>query len=230
MEETTEVQHHQENPKKYKNCLHLYKLLSPKNSESNFNVISELVYEDDENLSIFTQKAELPAGICKDDPLGSFLCCEFNRDGDSYRSPISNKYFPTPEDDSEMKSLPQNLRNLEIKFNKAFQSYLKSYYSPEAICSVYMDTTDENMQYGFLVNVRIKNPIKDKVKNLDAGCWDSNNIIEVKFIHDDPSTKVEYRISSSAYLTINVINEETGKLTASGYSIKTVILIYYVFY
>jgi capping protein beta len=26
-----------------------------------------------------------------------FLKCEYNRDGDSYRSPWSNKYFPTPQ-------------------------------------------------------------------------------------------------------------------------------------
>ena len=111
----------QENKNTYKNCLHLYKLLSPKNSEANFNVISELIYEDDENLSYFTQKAEVPAKICNDDPRGVFLCCEFNRDGDSYRSPISNKYYPTPEDESEMKSIPESLRNLEIKLNKAFK-------------------------------------------------------------------------------------------------------------
>ena len=220
---------HQEtnNTKKYKNCLHLYKLLCPKNSEANFNVISELVYEDDENLSIFTQKAEVPTTICKDDPRGTFLCCEFNRDGDSYRSPLSNKYFPAPEDESEMKYLPENLRDLEIKFNRVFQKYIRAYYSPEAICSVYIDTADENLENGFLLNVRIKNPIKDKTKELDTGCWDSNNIIEVKYIRDNPNVNIEYRISTSVYLIINTKNEQTGKLSASGYTIKTVIISFF---
>jgi len=210
------------NSKKYRNCLHLYKLLSPKNSGTNFNVISELVYEDDETLLIFTQKAEVPTTICTDDPKGSFLCCEFNRDGDSYRSPLSNTYFPTPDDENEMKKIPEALRNLEIKLNKVFQNYIKAYYSSEAICSVYLDTTDENMDNGYLVNVRIKNPIKDKTKDLDTGCWDSNNIIEVKYIPDNQNVRVEYKISSSVYLTLNVNNGDTGKLNASGYSIKTV--------
>jgi hypothetical protein len=31
------------------------------------------------------------------DPLGPFLKTEFNRDGDAYRSPLSNKYFPESE-------------------------------------------------------------------------------------------------------------------------------------
>ncbi len=219
------MEHEQiKNSKKYKNCLHLYKLLCPKNSENNFNVISELIYEDDENLSIFTQKAEVPSTICRDDPRGAFLCCEFNRDGDSYRSPISNTYFPVPEDANDLKQLPEKLRNLELKFNKIFQSYIKAYYSFEAICSVYLDTSDENLENGFLVNIRIKNPIKDKTKNLDTGCWDSNNIIEVKYIKDNPNVNIEYRLSSSVYLTLNINNEETGKLTASGYTLKTVIL------
>jgi capping protein (actin filament) muscle Z-line, beta len=217
----------EQNQKKYKNCLHLYKLLSPKNSDANFNVISELIYEDDDNLSIFTQKVEVPSNVCKDDPLGPFLCCEFNRDGDSYRSPISNKYYPTPEEGLEMKFLPTQLRNLEIKFNKIFQSYIRAYYNQNAICSVYLDTSDDNLENGFLANIRIKSPIKDKIKMLDSGCWDSNNIVEVKFIHDKPNVKVEYRISSSAYLTLEIDNEESGKLCASGYSIKTVRLFVY---
>lgn len=215
----------QQENKTYKNCLHLYKLLSPNNAEYNFNAISSLIYEDDDNLSTFTQKVEVPTTICKDDPLGEFLCCEFNRDGDSYRSPYTNKYFPEPEEEEEMKQIPQELRNLEEKLNKVFKFYLKAYYSPNAICSVYCDTVDEDMNKGFLVNVRIKNPISNKTKSLNAGCWDSNNIIEVKYIHDDPTKRVEYRISSSAYLTLNV-DEDTGKISASGYTIKTVKFLY----
>lgn len=215
-------QQDQEN-KSYKNCLHLYKLLSPNNAEYNFNAISSLIYEDDDNLSTFTQKVEVPTTICKDDPLGQFLCCEFNRDGDSYRSPYSNTYFPEPEEDDEpMKEIPAELRTLEEKFNKIFKFYIKAYYSPNAICSVYCDTVDDDMNKGFLVNIRIKNPIESKTKSLNAGCWDSNNIVEVKYIHDDPSKRIEYRISSSAYLTLNVDNKDTGKISASGYTIKTV--------
>ena len=222
----------QQEKQSYKNCLHLYKLLSPNNAEYNFNAISSLIYEDDENLSTFTQKVEVPTTICKDDPKGDFLCCEFNRDGDSYRSPFSNKYFPAPEEEEEesMKQIPEELRILEEKFNRIFKYYIKAYYSPNAICSVYCDTVDDNMEKGFLVNVRIKNPIENKTKSLNAGCWDSNNIIEVKYVHDDPSRKVEYRISSSAYLTLNVDNEDNGKISASGYTIKTVSFFFIFFY
>lgn len=208
----------------YKNCLHLYKLLSPNNAEYNFNAISSLIYEDDENLSTFTQKVEVPTTICEDDPEGKFLCCEFNRDGDSYRSPFSNQYFPPSEEGEEdtMKQIPKELRIIEEELNKIFKYYVKSYYTPSTICSVYCDTVDENLDNGFLVNVRIKNPIESKTKLLNSGCWDSNNIIEVKYIQNDPTKTVEYRISSSAYLTLNMSSNETGKISASGYTIKTV--------
>jgi capping protein beta len=220
------MEHKEHENNSYKNCLQLYKLLSPNNAEYNFNAISSLIYEDDENLSTFTQKVEVPTTICTEDIQGDFLCCEFNRDGDSHRSPFTNKYFPKPEeDDGEMKQIPSELRVLEEKLNKIFKSYVRAYYTPYAIYSVYCDSVDEDINNGFLVNVRIKNPIVSQTKSLNAGCWDSNNIIEVKYIHGDPSRTIEYRISSSAYLTLNVDNEDNGKINASGYTLKTVSLI-----
>lgn len=50
------------------------------------------------------------------DPNGPFLKTEFNRDGDSYRSPLSNKYFPESEG-----YLPQGeLRRIEEIGNVLF--------------------------------------------------------------------------------------------------------------
>ncbi len=49
-----------------------------------------------------------------------YLMCDFNRDGDSYRSPWTNTYFPALDDGI----LPsQRLRELEIDANKAFDQY-----------------------------------------------------------------------------------------------------------
>lgn len=44
-----------------------------------------------------------------------FLKCEYNRDGDSYRSPWSNKYFPQGSEDSIFPS--NDLLALEQKAN-----------------------------------------------------------------------------------------------------------------
>lgn len=51
---------------------------------------------------------------------------EFNRDGDSFRSHISNKYFPVI-DDALYPS--ESLRNLEVKANLVFEEYKKLYIS-----------------------------------------------------------------------------------------------------
>ena len=70
-----------------------------------------------------------------EDEYGIFLKSEFNRDGNSYRSPISNKYSPKINDGL----YPiKELRNLEIKFNKMIQIYTKLYYSDSAVSSVYI--------------------------------------------------------------------------------------------
>jgi capping protein beta len=47
-----------------------------------------------------------------------FLKCEYNRDGDSYRSPWSNKYFPQATDEPIYPS--SELLQLEQKSNDVF--------------------------------------------------------------------------------------------------------------
>lgn len=49
-----------------------------------------------------------------------YLLCDYNRDGDSYRSPWSNTYYPSLEDGA-MPS--ESLRKREIEMNAAFDQY-----------------------------------------------------------------------------------------------------------
>lgn len=53
--------------------------------EQSLNAITNLIYEEDEVLNAFLQKVDNPLKVCKDDILGEFIICEYNRDGDSYR-------------------------------------------------------------------------------------------------------------------------------------------------
>jgi hypothetical protein len=55
------------------------------------SAISNLIFEDDDLYNEFSQKVDHPCEICKDDNLGEFLKCEFNRDGDSYRYVVYSK-------------------------------------------------------------------------------------------------------------------------------------------
>lgn len=68
------------------------------------------------------------------DPQGPFLKTEFNRDGDSYRSPLSNKYFPSAEG-----YVPHGeLRRIEEVGNVLFTEYTKLYYGVGAVSSFFV--------------------------------------------------------------------------------------------
>jgi hypothetical protein len=81
------------------------------------------------------------------DPNGPFLKTEFNRDGDSYRSPLSNKYFPESEG-----YLPQGeLRRIEEIGNVLFAEYTKLYYGNGAISNFFVTegSNADTFSFGF---------------------------------------------------------------------------------
>lgn len=63
-----------------------------------------------------------------------YLCCDYNRDGDSYRSPWSSAYDPPLDDGTQP---PTKLRDLEIRANEAFNTYRQLYYDG-GLSSVYL--------------------------------------------------------------------------------------------
>lgn len=86
-----------------------------------------------------------------------FLKCEYNRDGDAYRSPWSNKYFPEDSASSEATYPSSELLQLEQKFNEVFQRYAHMYFDQgSTLTSVYLFET-EHMGFGgcFLVKKQI---------------------------------------------------------------------------
>lgn len=131
----------------------------------------------------------LPFTINNSDPLGPFIQCEFSKDGESYRSPWSNKYFPPLESN---KMLPKELRELEEKINQLFKLYLKIYYNEKALSSAYIIFQDEQITYGFNCYVYIKGkPINSELLK-DESFLESTNIISVKFMQErsnDPNKK-----------------------------------------
>ncbi len=70
-----------------------------------------------------------------------FLKHEYNRDGDSYRSPWSNTYYPASPDATFFPS--EQLLKMEQKANELFAVYCQMYYD-FAISSVYFNDTDQN--------------------------------------------------------------------------------------
>ena len=54
-----------------------------------------------------------------------YLLCDYNRDGDSYRSPWSNKYDPPIEQGFQPS---EKLREMEVDANTLFDAYRELYF------------------------------------------------------------------------------------------------------
>ncbi len=77
-----------------------------------------------------------------------FVPCEYYRIGKSYRSPLSNKYYPKVE---EAIGFPtETMRKIEVLLNRYLVGYLKHYYG-NAIGSAYAIEKETSGQYQIIV-------------------------------------------------------------------------------
>ena len=103
-----------------------------------------------------------------------YLLCDYNRDGDSYRSPWNNVYEP-PLPDGFMPS--DRLRQIEERMNIVFDSYRALYYEG-GISSVYLwdlEADDGSFAACFL----IKKEILEPQRRVSQGNWDSIHVVQV---------------------------------------------------
>ena len=196
-----------------KNCIYLNHLLPIIDIDKNIDGISTVIYENDDLLNEFLQKVDNRTKICKDDPKGDFIMCEQNRDGDSYRSPFSNQYFP-PNDDNPKYPCPE-LRELEEILNKMFKLYIKHYYSLTTVYSVYCWELGDTLADGYGVAVMIKNTTGHE-KKINSGVWDSSNLITVTFEDDGKKKKAKYSLLTTVNLAMTFESKICGKVCLSG--------------
>jgi len=178
----------------------LMRRLSPQNVEQNLLKLLDLAPELTEDLlsSIDTPlKVQKCAATGKD-----YLLCDYNRDGDSYRSPWSNEYDP-PLPDGTVPS--DKLRKLELASNEAFDTYRELYYEG-GISSVYMWDLDD----GFAAVVLIKT-VNDGSTHL-KGSWDSIHVLEVQ----DRGRSAHYKLTSTILLYMVGGNPDVQTLDLSG--------------
>ena len=180
--------------------------------DKNIDAISTVIYENDDLLNEFLQKVDNRTKVCKDDPKGEFIMCEQNRDGDSYRSPYSNNYYP-PTEDAKYPSAP--LRDLEDKLNKMFKLYIKHYYSLSTLCSVYCWELGDELSDGYGVAVLIKNSLTHQ-KKVNQGSWDSSNLITVTFDNEGGKKKAKYNLITTVNLAMSFEGKACGKVCLSG--------------
>ena len=111
--------------------LDLLRRLPPAKIQHNLDAIVNLIpaYADDLYSSV-DQPLRVKVDDSQDGRGREFLCCDYNRDGDSWRSCISNTYHPPilPDPDESTSAEPGTrpspaLRQLEVKANDAFATY-----------------------------------------------------------------------------------------------------------
>ncbi|KAJ1969476.1 F-actin-capping protein subunit beta [Dispira parvispora] len=131
-----------------------------------------------------------------------YLVCDYNRDGDSYRSPWSNQYDPLLEDGNVPSA---RLRELEVTANEAFDTYRDQYFEG-GVSSVYFWDLDD----GFAGAILIKK-VNDSTK-LMKGAWDSIHVIEVI----EKGRYAQYKLTSTVMLYTITSREELGSMNLSG--------------
>jgi capping protein beta len=140
------------------------------------------------------------------------LLCEYNKDGDSYRSPWTNQYFPPiPAEEDYQPIFPSaQLLGMEQKANEVFQRYAKLYYDNNFHTSVYFFDTDMN---GFGCCWLLKKQLKNS-QGIDDGTWDAVHSATVTI---DDKQKVRYRVISTVFLFLDMSNSAQGKVDMGGH-------------
>ncbi|KAF9648730.1 F-actin capping protein, beta subunit [Thelephora ganbajun] len=185
--------------------LDLMRRLPPTQIEENVSALVDICpdYADD-----LLGSVDQPLKVKTDSATGKeYLACDYNRDGDSYRSPWSNEYNP-PLDDGTVPSV--KLRKLEIAANEAFDTYREMYYEG-GISSVYLWDLDDG---GFAGVVLFKKVLTPSSQTESTGSWDSIHVFEAS----ERGRQAHYKLTSTIMLKMINSSEkqanEDGKKTS----------------
>lgn len=183
--------------------LSLMRRLPPNKIEQNLNGLLNLIPEETDEL---LQRVDQPLREGTDSETGrKYLLCDYNRDGDSYRSPWSNTYTPFIEDGF----LPsEKLRNMEMEFNELFDAYRELYYEG-GTSSVYLWDQDQGFAGCFLIKKNV-----DGDRFVKSGCWDSIHVIEA--VESDKQPTATYKLTTTVMLYMGVEKAEVGDTMLAG--------------
>jgi len=182
-------------------ALDLMRRLPPSDIEDNLGGLIDLCPDLTEQL---LSAVDQPLAVEHDKQAGrDFLLCDYNRDGDSYRSPWSNKYFPELPDGA---TPSDKLRKTEIGLNDMFDAYRDCYYEG-GTSSVYC----WEISGGFAACILIKKG-GEQAKRAVKGTWDSIHVVEVS----DEGKNAGYKLTSTVMLSVTTATTGAGAVTLAG--------------
>lgn len=172
--------------------------------------LTELIPELTEDL---LANIDQPLKVEKDTKANkSFIQCEYNRDGDSYRSPWSNEYFPAYDG-----FLPNpTLRQMEASANALFDVYRKLYFDTGFSSVYFFETTEDANASDFGACYLIHKDV-DSTATLQKGSWDSVHVFEVNAINDkNVKENFVYKLTSTVMLGLILADDSVGSADLSG--------------
>lgn len=177
--------------------------MPPNKIEQNLNGLLNLLPEETDEL---LQRVDQPLQEATDSETGrQYLLCDYNRDGDSYRSPWSNKYEPYIDDGFQPS---EQLRAMEVEFNELFDAYRELYFEG-GVSSVYLWDMDEGFAGCFLIKKSVEGD-----RFVKKGCWDSIHVVEVTESSD--KTSATYKLTTTVMLHMGVERAEVGDTVLAG--------------
>ncbi|PQE14139.1 F-actin capping beta subunit protein [Rutstroemia sp. NJR-2017a BVV2] len=222
-------------------CKDLLRRLNPKHTTTHLNSLIDLVPSLTEDL---LSSVDQPLTISRCRKTGrDYLLCDYNRDGDSYRSPWSGE-FETPvggttpggvdesgnNDGAGEGAVPsERVRKMEIRANEAFDVYRELYYEG-GVSSVYFWNLDD----GFAGVVLLKKGllrlpeastsifpfnyfyyVLGTVAPKSSSSSGSWDSIHV-FEAVDRARTAHYKLTSTVILSLSTGNPELGDMDLSG--------------
>ncbi|KAI9732446.1 MAG: F-actin-capping protein subunit beta [Cirrosporium novae-zelandiae] len=184
----------------FDSALDLLRRLNPKYTSANLTRICSLVPSLEEDL---LSSVDQPLEVRRCRRSGrDYLLCDYNRDGNSYRSPWSNEFDP-PLEDGTVPS--ERVREMEKKANEAFDVYRELYYEG-GVSSVYFWDLDD----GFAGVVLLKKSVSPGSQT--SGAWDSVHVFE----SIDRARTAHYKLTSTVILHLGTKSDGLGDMDLSG--------------
>lgn len=182
--------------------LSIMRRMPPNKIEQNLSGLLNLIPEQTDEL---LQRVDQPLEEATCASTGrKYLHCDYNRDGDSYRSPWSNQYDP-PLSDGFQPS--EGLRQMEEEANVLYDSYREQYYEG-GTSSVYLWDLDGGFAGCFLIKKAVQGHAY-----VSDGSWDSIHVVEVT---EQGGSRATYKLTSTLMLTMNVNKVQVGESNLSG--------------
>ena len=137
-----------------------------------------------------------------------YLLSDYNRDGDSHRSPWNNKYDP-PVSDGFVPSAA--LREMEVEANLLFDTYRELYFDGGNSSVYFWDLDGSGFAACFLVK-----KVTEGGENVKMGSWDGIHVIEVTEKAGSSSKQFVYKLTSTVMLNTSIEKSESGKTNLAG--------------